>query len=146
MKIIDSLLYLETSDLLEAGVAMNTIKKASYRKNNSLPSIKDTDDARKLLFDYKKISKKRQELVTQTFGDPFEYVSKQPIKDLVSLDTKAHQFYTGYRYGDNNENALSAEQINAFTKAASYLNVIIKCTDDNSFVKKELGMPVLKFY
>ena len=145
MKIIDSILYMELSDLVKSGIPENTVYQAKTNKRNSWSFIKDPSDNRRLLCDYEKLSSKYKALALETFGNPYEYISKQPIKDLVTTDFDAHKFFTEYRYGDNNTLSLSDEQVNQFTKAASYMNVIIKCTDEPMFIKKELGLPIIKF-
>lgn len=146
MRIIETVLYLEYEDLLSSGISASAVKKASYRNSSSWRFIKDPLDNRKLLCEYERLADKYKILINDSFGNPYDYVATQPIKALVTTDIQAQKFYTGYRYGDHRDKCLPLNHIDQYTRAASFMNMIVRCTDDPQFIKKQLGLSVLKFY
>lgn len=110
--------------------------------------IKDPQDGRKVLVEYDPLRPKHKEKIQAKFGNPYEYLAKEPIKKLIVTDFKAQEFYINYRYNDNK--SLPVEHISKYTSAASWLNMLIRVTVDSStikqIIKQVLHLTVDKFY
>lgn len=153
MKLIDGKIHIEFDEMVSAicraeNKPVEKIEKylwnANNKKNRSLPFIKDELDKRRVLYIYEELSKHFRDIVYQCYGDPYEYIARQPIKRLVEKDLEAHSFFLAYRY--NNNCSLSSEHVEAYTKAASWLNMIGRLKEDYRFVKKELGLTMDSFW
>ena len=144
MKLIDNLIFLEFPELIEVGVSEDTLKKASYRKSPSWEFITDPLDKRKVLISYEKLKDNYKKLINERFGNPYDYIAKEPIRKLFESDFKAKQFFKDFRYDD--EKRLPFEHITKYTIAASWLNLLIKLNDDKKFIKKQLNLSVEIFF
>lgn len=145
MKIIETLLYIEFSDFIKAGWKEDTLWKANFRNGEYWMMIKNPSDKRKPLVQFETLRPKDKEKLTLHFGNVYEWIAKEPIKALVEKDLKAESFFTSYRY-NNGTAALPLESIAAYTRAASWLNSIIKCNDDKKFIKKQLNLSIISFF
>lgn len=144
MKFVDNRLYLEFSELVDCGINENTLKQAKLRNSASWDFQVDPNDSRKVLFGYKKLKDTYKELVQKRFGNPYDYIAKDPIRKLVTKDLKAEEFYLAYRY--NGDKTLSIEHIRKYTAAASWLNMLLRLNDDKKFIKKSLGLTMDAFW
>lgn len=153
MKPLTDRLYIEFEELVTAIAAVdqkdhdkvrNYLKKSNSEGNRLLPFIKDPACRTKVLYDWKEMGPKYQAIVQKHFGDPYEYVAKEPIRRLLEKDFKAEEFYLQYRYDGNKP--LPIEHRNKYTTAASWLNLLDKLTADSRYVKKELGLSMQSFW
>lgn len=142
MKIINDTLYLEFSEMIEAGVSENTIRSAKLR--NAWSFIPDPQDKRKVLIDYEALRLNYKKQVQERYGDPYDYVAKTPIRNMVKPDFKAEEFYLQYRYDDNK--ALPVEHRKKYTASASFLNMLVYVDDNRKILKKELNISLEQFY
>lgn len=138
MKIIDDVLFIEFNELVEVGISGNTIRNANLRNSPSWHIINDPQDKRRLLIGYEKLSKHNKEKVINRFGNPYDFIAKEPIRKLVTLDIEAEQFFR-----DRN---LPPEHQTKYTKAASWLNMMVKLNDDKKFIKNELKLTLAEFW
>lgn len=113
-------------------------------------------NGRKVFIEYETLKEGRKEIIKQKFGgNPYEYLAKQPILDLIDWDLKAQSFYQDYVLpnGDNlpntNINPKGKPQINyveRYTKAASWLAAIHNLTNDKRALKQLLNLSVMDFW
>lgn len=160
MKLIDGTLYIEFADFTEAGWKEDTVKKANLRNGSAWMMIKNPLDARKPLVQFETLvdahkeklaawlrkrngCKHNAEQICQC-GNPYEYVAKQPLRNLYEKDFKAEAFYMAYRFGEDKQ--LSMEYVAQYTKAASWLNLLLKLNEDKKTIKQTLGLSIDKFY
>lgn len=85
MKYIDSILYLEFSELVDAGVSENTIKQANRKQSSNWIFAKDPEDRRRLLVHYDKLKDQYKDLVKAHYGDPYQYMADQVISKHLTL-------------------------------------------------------------
>ncbi len=144
MKLIQNILYLTFSDLVQSGIKEDTIKKANLRgSSNGWAFIDDPQDGRKVLVEYEKLSLSNKKLVDERFGNVYDQVARQPILEMVVNDHKAVEFFKGYRY-DNGLKYLPIETVNKYVRAASWMNMLAGL--DKQVVKKVLGLTVAEFF
>jgi len=144
MKLIDGNLFIEWSEMIEAGVSDNTLKKASHRNSPSWHFIKDPQDNRKVLIGYEELRDNYKEKINRRFGNPYDYVAREPIRKLVTPDYKAEQFFHEYRY--DGDKFLPVEHRKKYLTAASWLNTLQKFYYDKKAIKKELRISVADFW
>jgi hypothetical protein len=146
MKFVNELLFLEFSELVACGVSENTIFQAKRRNSSSWNFTDDPDDRRKVLIGYEKLNDQYKELVQKTYGNPYDFIAKQPIRDLLQKDFKAEEFYRT-RLTELKVDVLKLNQyVTQYTTAASWLNLLIKLNADKKFIKKTLNLSLDKFY
>jgi hypothetical protein len=145
MKYIDNELYLEFQELAECGVPESTITKANQRKSPSWDFRKGADgDGRKLFIGYQKLKEEYKALVKARYGDPYDYIAKDPIRKMYVRDIEAHKFYLGYTYGEGKR--LSTEHVEKYTAAASWLSLLNRLHEDKKVIKKTLGLSLETFW
>ncbi|RYZ35739.1 MAG: hypothetical protein EOP49_33220, partial [Sphingobacteriales bacterium] len=146
MKLIENRLYLEFADVLEAGISEDAVKKAKQRNSSSWEIINDPADRRKLLIGFDALKDEYKQQVELRFGNPYEYMAKQPIKALVAKDYKAEQFYRTRLLELKVEDAKLPGYVAQYTTAASWLNMLNKTGGDLQYIRKILNLSVEKFY
>jgi hypothetical protein len=144
MKLIDNILYLTFSEMLDCGVLEDTLKKAKNRKSPSWSFIDDPEDKRRVLIEYEKLGVSYKEKIKARFGNPYSYVAQQPIKNMVKWDAKAESFYLDYIYNGNKK--LPKDHVDKYTKAASWLNMLKEATEDKRTLKNLLKLSIDQFY
>lgn len=144
MRLIDNILYIEWSELLNVGIPEGTLKSATARKSNNWNFINDPEDARKSLAEYEKLNDATKEKVKTKYGNPYNHVARQPIKNLVKKDINAERFFLDYRYDEIK--TLSQEHVNKYTFAASWLNMLVEMNEDKPALKKLLNLSIDQFY
>ncbi len=137
----DNELYITTDELRAAGIEENTALKGKARKSPIWVGVKDPECRTKVLWHYESMGDKYKKMLWQIFGDPYQYIVKQPIKKLVVKDFAAESFYIQHKY---NGKKLTTEQIKEYTEAASWLNMLNNIS--NNYIKKDLGISVVDFY
>ena len=157
-------LCLTKPGLVWLGYRSETLDVASHRKSATWKFIGHPEDGRMILVPYEALkSAKKAEISNKlrqrmgckhdenescNCGDVYHYTSKEPIRKMISKDTKAEAFFLAYRYdGVNGPASLSTDKINQYTNEASLLNMLIQ-TDNNikEVVKKGLKISVDEFY
>jgi hypothetical protein len=141
---IDDQLYLRFAAVVDCGISESYLSKAKSVKASCWTFINDPSDKRKVLVQYETMKEKYRLMVEKRFGNPYEYVAKQPIRELVEKDAKAEEFYFAYRF--DVDKSLPVEHIKAYSIAASWLNMLIKCNSDKKFIKKHLNLRLDEFY
>jgi hypothetical protein len=93
VKLIDSFLYLEFDEAVQAGIGSEGyLRKAKSVGSGSFTFINDPSDKRKVLLQFETLKPQHKALVEKRYGNPYDRLAKEPIKNLVSKDTKAEEF------------------------------------------------------
>lgn len=112
-------------------------------------------NGRKVLIEYESLQPKRKEAVLKIYGNPYDYLAKQPILDLIDWDYEAYSYYTNYvlpngaKLPSIDKDALGKAQINyvdRYTKSVSWLNMLGKFTADKRALKQALNISVMEFW
>lgn len=99
-----------------------------------------------VLIEYESLPERYKEEVRKKYGNPYEYLAKQPILDFVKInwDIKAEQFYRDYVLPNNNK--LPDAYIPKYTTAATWLNAIGHFTTDKKALKQSLNISIAAFW
>lgn len=118
----------------------NFLRKSRSTGNSCLPFLQEPC----ISYIYSGLSDKYKRILQKQYGDPYQYVAKNPIRKLVEKDFKAEEFYLSYKY--NSDKSLPISHKERYTTAASWLNMILKMTDNKVFIKKSLNLKMDAFY
>jgi hypothetical protein len=145
LKLIDSTLFVEFDEVIEAGITTRGyLTKAKSTGSGSFRFLDDPNDKRKVLIEFNSLTPANKAKFELRFGNPHEYVAKQPIRNMIEKDTKAEEFYLSFTYDSNKK--LPIETVNALTKAASFLNMLVKAETKKKEIKKLLGLSLADFW
>lgn len=161
----DSKLYIEFADFISAGWPENTVRVNNTRGGSRWVVIKNPSDRRKPMVQYDTLSDQNKEKLHHWLrklngcdhaasekcecGNPYTYVAKQPIRDMIKKDHKAETFYTQYRYTASNNlpTPLPTESIFKYTNEASLLNMLVNAKDNSKkVIKDELNLKIDTFF
>jgi hypothetical protein len=143
VKIIDDILYIEYRDFITAGWKEQTVKMANHRNGSRWQMIKNPNDKRMPMVRFDTLADEHKEKLTACFGDPYDYIAKNPIKELAVSNAEDEKFFISYTYGDNKK--LSREHIAKYTTAAKWIRLLNKLYDDKKYIKKVLGLSLEQF-
>ncbi|WP_149913522.1 transposase family protein [Sphingobacterium cavernae] len=130
----------------------------TYNKNRSRGNITvhgRGGNGSKVLIEYESLPTKYKDKVKELFGNPYDYMAKQPILDLIDWDYKAFTFYSDYILPNGSKlpasdcDAMGKEQINyvdRYTKCVNWLNMLSKFTTDKRALKQALNISVMEFW
>lgn len=145
MLFYDNSLYLEIQDAVKAGLGTeNYIYKEKSRGAKWANFIKHPVWKNILLIEYESLHPSKKKLVTDCFGNPYDFISKEPIQKMVVRDHNAENFFLNYVYDEKKK--LPSEIVEKYTVAASWLNMLIKAQDDFKIIKKDLNLSAAKFW
>lgn len=145
MKLIDSIAYLETSDAEKCGIGKpNYISKERSRGAKWGMFIDDPDKRSKVLIQYDSLADKQKEKVLTCFGDPYEFLSKEPIRKMITKDIDAEKYFLQYRYSENK--LLPVETVKAYSITAAWLNMLSKADENKKEIKSLLNLTLTDFW
>lgn len=145
MKLVESVLYLEFDEAVQAGISTEGyLRKAKSVGSSSFTFINDPSDKRKVLIQFETLKPEHKALVEARFGNPYDRLAKEPIKKMVFRDVRAEEFYLSYRYDENK--ALPIEAVHKYTQAASWLNMLVKAKTSKKEIKSLLNLSVADFF
>jgi hypothetical protein len=146
MKLIEGKLFLTIEDAIECGFSKdaNYINKEKSRGAKWATFIKDPQDNRKTLIEFESLAPNKKEKVLARYGNPYDKLSTEPIKNLVIKDLEAEKFYMQYRF--DGDKSLPIKHVEAYTKAASWLNMLVKAEADKKELKKLLNLNITQFW
>ncbi len=147
MKFINGTLYLEIKDAVFCGFGTpEYLAKEKSRGAKWAVFIKDPVGKKsKVLIEYETLAEDKKEKVITRYGNPYDHFAKEPIKNLVSKDLAAHKFYVEYEYGDDKKK-LPIKNVDAYTNAASWLNMLVKAEADKKEIKQLLNLTITQFW
>ena len=144
MELLDNCLYVEFNEAIESGIKEDTLKKARLRNSPSWQFVNDSRDKRKVLIEYEAMQDRYKDMIVSRFGNPYDYVVKEPIRKLVKRDLKANEFYLKYRF--EGEKMLPIDRVEAYTTAASWLNMLLEVGEDKKALKQLLNLSIAEFW
>lgn len=112
-------------------------------------------NGRRVLVEYETMPPKFKGMVRDTYGDPYQYASRQPILKSILPNTEARQYYDSYKL-DNGDNLPNEDvdlkgndqinYVNRYTRNAEWLDMLIRLTTDKRALKRELNVSLEDFW
>jgi len=138
-------LYLERTDLVPVIMKYDAFRKANERNGSFWQMLPNPSDNRIPMVLFEAMRQGLKDKINAFFGgNVYDYLAKVPIKKLIIADGRAEHFYRTYRYGD--DLMLPALQQDRYTTGASWLNMIVKATEEKMFIKKQLNISLDQFW
>lgn len=122
MKLEGNIIYIEVGDLEEVGYKRSNIDRYTSLGYSTLRYIKLRGTK---LFPWLTLGESYKKAILERFGEPLEYLQKEPIKALVKKDLKAERFFLGER--KLGLYSFSNKWIHDKVTAASWLNMLDRC-------------------
>ncbi|QEM13446.1 hypothetical protein [Mucilaginibacter rubeus] len=99
-----------------------------------------------VLIDFETLPADRKAKVIEKYGDPYQYVVKQPLTEWAQLNwnKKAFDFYNNYTLP--NSAKLPTEYRDKYTKAVTYMDGIIYYTTDKQALKRDFNIKMEAFW
>ncbi|WP_121812757.1 Mu transposase C-terminal domain-containing protein [Mucilaginibacter kameinonensis] len=106
---------------------------------------------REVLIDYESLSDERKKKIIEKYGNPYEYIVKQPLVDWVTINwnQKAFDFYNntnGKGYTLPSGLNLPEAYRDKYTKAATYIDAISHYTTDKQALKRDFNIKMAAFW
>lgn len=158
MRTIDNILYLEYAEYVPAIVTEINYKNQQFRKtiktsgrggNGNTVLIQWQTVPKKYQLKYKKIQcenrcEKCQNNINDCDFNVYEAAVVAPLKNRLVNDYKARDFYTTYRYGE--ASSLTPEHVEAYTKAAEWLNMLQELSAQPKLIKTAFNLSITDFW
>lgn len=137
MKVLGNILYIERPDIEQSGISYRTAEKWPFK-------IKDPSDKRCDLFPYEQIADKYKTLITAQFGNPYEYHAACIIKQFLTRDSAAFDFFHEHKLDSGD--GLPPGYIDKYILAAEWLNLLVKFDNETKGFKSKYKMTREEFW
>lgn len=97
-----------------------------------------------VLIEFETMPDMYKELVRSRFGDPYEYMAKEPIRELIRPDAKAIEYFERYRLPDGR--SLKDEHRIQYANDAAILNAFTTLLSDKKKLKSVYKITVEQFW
>ncbi|MFB6454452.1 Mu transposase C-terminal domain-containing protein [Chitinophaga sp. Hz27] len=134
--------FIRTSQSPEGLVPKGTYD--SLKRRNRIEVLERGGNGRSVLIIYESLPDNYKQLVVEKYGNPYVYVAKQPLLQLIRKDIKAESFFLEYRYEEHK--CLPTNHVSTYTQVASWLNMLLEMRDNKRKVKKQLGLTMEEFW
>ncbi len=141
-----SILCLESTEFI--GVVVPGSTYDSWRTRGKIKVHGRGGNGRRVLIEYESIKEPwARELIYSIYGDPYQYASLQPLRDLINrveIKVKARHFFD--HYTKPNGDLLDDHLKNEYVKAAAVMSMIDYAYENKKWLKKELKLEIKKFW
>jgi hypothetical protein len=119
-------------------------KNDRHRRN--LVLLSRGGNGNEALIDYESLSDDRKARIIKKYGEPSEYILKQPLIEWVALNRneKAFKFYS--KYPLQNNTVLPANYRDKYTQAVTYIDAINYYTTDKLALKRDFNINMTAFW
>ncbi len=129
----------------------------SYKKRDKITVLVPGGNGRSALIAFESLPAKVREAAIKQYGNPYEYLAKEPIAEQVRLnwDYEAETFYNEYVLPDGSalpnveydaKGKPAINYVKRYTEAASWLKTINVFTTDKRALKRHLNITVTEFW
>jgi hypothetical protein len=143
-EIINGELFVFEQCLQQSGLSTNYYRKEKCRGNQRLTFIDHPKDRRYNLVSFETLSNDHKQKIKARYGDPYDFVAREPILKLVHKDDKAEQHYINYTFASGNK--IPMRRITQYSRAASWLNMLKDVIESGKKIIKELSISAPTFY
>ncbi len=143
-EIINGTLYCFFKALSESGLSEKYYRNLKWEDNKRLQFLDHPMDKRFSLVAFDTISQSHQEKIRARFGNPYEFVTRDPIIRMITRNIDTYQKFLDYRYADNK--MLPIHRVRQYSRACDMLDLLIRVEESRNKIVKELGITVPQFY
>lgn len=115
-------------------VCEGIINDEAYRQQRSRNPMKVHGHGDSSLIEYETIPAKYKALIIAHYGDPYQYASLQPLKNLVVAKPETRQWFADYQLPDGRN--LPLKHQNKYARQSDWMEMIITATGDKQALKE----------
>jgi hypothetical protein len=141
---INNVLYVFFRALEEAGISTNYYSKEKSRGNKRLLFLDHPSDCRFCLVAFDTLSDQHKEKIISRFGNPYDFIAREPILRRVERRLDINQYFLQYTY--NGGVCLPEKKVVQYSRAADWLEMLKKVQEEKHKFVKELGINVPEFF
>ncbi|HUM50451.1 MAG TPA: hypothetical protein PK431_01500 [Chitinophagales bacterium] len=142
---IDGKLYITKKAMIELGVSDDYIRTAKSKHIKGWFFIDTKTD--KSLIGYEDLKDGYKTLITNKYGDVYDYITLTPLRDLIKRDIKALKFFESHVLPTGKKLPLNpVNYVEIYTRHAEFFNMITHVQGNKSVLKKELNLTMDKFW
>lgn len=118
----------------------------SDKKRGKLTTYGVGGNGRQVLIDYEALPTDRKQTIKIKYGNPYEYIAKQPLAEYAKInwDWEAERFYNDYVLP--NRTRLPEVNVEKYTKSATWIKAIQYFINDRRALKQELNISIEAFW
>jgi hypothetical protein len=143
-EMINNVLYVFEKGLSESGLSTNYYRKEKSIGNKRLIFIDHPSNKNYSLVSFETLSDGHKEKIINRFGNPYNYIIRGPILNMVCENKEIEQFFLQYRYNTNK--VLPLKRIKQYTRACAWLELLKKIEESRNKIIKDLNIKVPEFY
>lgn len=144
-EIIDGTLFVFDLALQQADISVNYYRKEKSQGNKRLVFTDHPSDKRFSLVAFETIGEAHKEKIKARFGNPYDFVVRTPIRQMLTKNNEDLQQLVSYRYGAEMK-SLPIQRVKQYSRACDVLSTIIRIDESRNKLIKELGITVPLFY
>lgn len=97
-----------------------------------------------LLARYELINDANKQKIINRFGNPYQFIIREPIRKLITKNNDILQQLLSYKYGDNR--SLPIQRVKQYSRACDILDLITRIDDSRNRIIKDMNISVPEFY
>lgn len=144
MKFHENIICLEYSELVPELMPKSTFDSSKSRGNITV--FGRGGNGREILIAFESLPAKYRSMVIERYGNPYEYLAKEPIAEQVKLnwDYSAETYFRKFSIGEGR--VLPEDYVKKYTESASWLKTVNLFTTDKRALKRNLNITVAEFW
>lgn len=143
-EIIDGTMFVFEKGLEESDISTNYYRKLKSEGNKRVQFMDHPCDRRYNLVAFETISDEHKNKIEARYGNPYDYVTREPIKKMVKRDDAAWKFFLTYSF--NGEKKLPLNRVKQYTRVACWLNMLKEVEEKRNKPIKDLKITVPVFF
>jgi hypothetical protein len=141
---INSVLYVFEKALTEAGLSTNYYRKERSSGNKRLSFLCHPLDKRYSLVAFETLSDDHKEKIKVRFGNPYDFVVREPIRAMIEKNKAVLQSLLSYEYGGGKK--LPIYRVKQYSRACDILDLLLRVDESRNKAIKDLGISTPQFY
>ncbi len=141
-EIIDGELFAYKKAIQAAGLSVSYFGNLSAK--GSEKTMLHPTNKKVILVRYAMLGDKHKEALCSTFGNPYEYVVKEPIRQLIKKNQANYNALLQYKYAGGK--SLPMQRVKQYSRACDILEALVAVDESRNGIIKDLGINVPTFY
>lgn len=140
-EMIDGQMFVFMKSIKEANLSVSYFQNLSSQ--GSEKTILHPNNKKIILVNYEMLGEAHKEKIRTRFGNPYDFVVREPIQRMIVHNNEANQFFLDYRYDGK---ALPIHRVKQYSRACDILDLIRRMNEARNKPIKEMGITVPSFY
>jgi hypothetical protein len=141
-EIIDGVMCVFKKALSEAGLSVSYFENLNSQGSDK--TMLHPKNKKMLLAKFELLSEQHQQKIKARYGNPYDFVAREPILQLINRNNAAEQFFLSHTL--DNGNKLPIKRVKQYSRAADWLDLLKHIDDNRNKPIKDIGIKVEVFY